>query len=185
MGPKSWPVWALVCSNRSILPLPLLQERWVNKTTLVDSNVFFHCALLNYPSFLLLFQSRCKEEFHWIYNSFLNLSWVVENCDKYHCSCDNTVLILAGLWHGNLDLDMKGHSLTVQPYDPLSNQTAFCMSSKTMVFFVWCILSAVSVLSGSWLWCTSARVMSAGLLHGEWLVFCGGGKSLAHQLKLL
>lgn len=148
-GPQSWPIWALVGSKRSILPLPLLQERWVNKTMLLHSTGFFSLWTAKLPLISPPFSKQCKEGFHWVYNSFLNLSWELENCDKYHCSCDNAVLILAALWHGNLDLDMKGHSLTVQQYDHLSNQTAFCMSSKTIVFFVWCILSAVSVFSGS------------------------------------
>lgn len=75
------------------------------------------------------------------------------------------------------------HALTVQQYDALLHQIAFCMCSKIMVFFG--IPSAVSLLLSSWLWCISAFVMSTVLLHRWWLVLCGGWRSLAHQQKLL
>lgn len=57
------------------------------------------------------------------------------------------------------------------------------MCSKITMFFG--ILSALSLLLSSWLWCTSACVMSTVLLHRGWLVFWGGWRSLDHQLKLL
>jgi len=103
-GRAGWFSGGLWCAQTGAFSLPLFYERWVNQTTLVHCPFPVRCERLSCPSFLLLFQGKCKERLHWVYNAFLNLGGVEGTCDKHHCSCDNAVFILAAPWRGSLDL---------------------------------------------------------------------------------